>query len=121
MTDMIERVARAIAPKAWSASEDSTPQKYRRKASLAHARAAITAMRETEETAWRPIETIPMGQRVLLAYANGEFTIGNRMEPPSLGLVATDGGFEPLADFSHWRPLPAPPVALREPGEQKEA
>ncbi len=49
MTDMIERVARAIAPKAWSASEDSTPQKYRRKASLAHARAAITAMREPSD------------------------------------------------------------------------
>lgn len=48
MNDMVERVARAIAPMAWNSvnAGDTAGQKNRRKASLKHARAAIEAMRQ---------------------------------------------------------------------------
>lgn len=54
---LLERVARAIAPKAWKTlglppGFDRPSDQYRRAASLRHARAAIEAMREpTEEMA----------------------------------------------------------------------
>ena len=50
MSEMVELVAKAIAPKAWTAcgklGVDNPAQDARRKASLKHARAAIVAMRE---------------------------------------------------------------------------
>jgi len=46
--DMVERVARALAPVAWAAlgTGDTLANQSRRTASLRHARAAIAAMRE---------------------------------------------------------------------------
>lgn len=48
--EMIERVARAIAPQAWAnvgiVGRDTLAQSSRRKASLKHAKAAIQAMRK---------------------------------------------------------------------------
>jgi hypothetical protein len=52
--NMIEKVARAIAPKAWDnlkTGHGSSAQISRRTASLRHARAAIAAMREPGEAA----------------------------------------------------------------------
>jgi hypothetical protein len=49
--DMVERVARALAPLSWRALGlcDTLAHKNRRKASLRHARAAIEAMREPND------------------------------------------------------------------------
>jgi hypothetical protein len=50
MSEAIDRAAKAIAPKAWNAygkvGVDCAAQDNRRKASLRHARAAITSIRE---------------------------------------------------------------------------
>jgi hypothetical protein len=48
MSEVVERVARALAPLAWAAlgTGDTLQQKNRRTASIRHARAAIEAMRE---------------------------------------------------------------------------
>jgi len=50
MSEIVERVARALAPVAWAAlgTGDTLANQSRRTASLRHARAAIAAMREPD-------------------------------------------------------------------------
>ena len=52
MSEMVERVARALAPLAWAAlgTGDTLAHENRRKASLRHAKAAIEAMRNPPMT-----------------------------------------------------------------------
>lgn len=51
MDDMVERVARALAPIAWAALEtgDTLAQQSRRTASLRHAKTVLEAIREPTE------------------------------------------------------------------------
>ena len=51
--NMIEQMARAIAPKAWAyfdRGDQTMAQEHRRTASLRHARAALAAAREPTDT-----------------------------------------------------------------------
>jgi len=114
MTDMIERVARAIADA--EGEKDWTSDPYGLFPALA--RAAIRTMRE-----WQPIETAPTDGTRFLAYRSGD-------DPEDIGVVSIIHRHDPggalrnpkhnyetwVTDFgspstqpTHWMPLPEPP------------
>lgn len=85
-----------------------------------------------EATQWRPIETAPTDQRLILFYTPAwlEYAIG-QWEPDepggSAGWVRFDAGsgehsisHESHGEFTHWMPLPAPPAfSQQDAGEGK--
>ena len=112
MTNMIERVARAIAK-----SQGSNPR-WNHEGWLRDARAAIEAMQD-----WQPISTAPTDGTRFLAYRRGDdpedigvVSISHRHDPGgalrnpkhNYETWVTDYG-TPLTQPSHWMPLPEPP------------
>ena len=123
MTDdeIVEAMARAIAPLAWQASADNLAQENRRKASLKHARAALSVARPMiEAQRWRPIESAPKDETLILAcnakfaqvmaivYWSTDREIGGSETHPWCGDDSTMGYHRDF--FTHWMPPPAPPA-----------
>ena len=96
MTDMIERVARAI----WTAAKDNAAASW--EGHIPEARAAIEAM-----PGWQPIETAPRdGTKFLGVTKSGRMKVDWFDVTLSVSQFAHERGDN---GYTHWMPLPEPP------------
>lgn len=128
--DMVERVARALAP--FCAGQNTSPTLAARAAI-----AALQAVPAASEVGWQPIESAPKdGTRVLLAphmmtgwweFGDDEWVV-TAIPLEEDRTIANDWTVQPRLFFclyakqfgvepTHWRPLPKPP-ALKASGEE---
>lgn len=74
-----------------------------------------TILAALDEQDWRPIETAPRdGTAVLLWYKQKSHVAAYWVSSPWNGMwVSGTVGFLDCDNFTHWRPLPAPPVEVK--------
>lgn len=132
--EMIEAVARAIYDathggirncwqwdQQWEDHQEAGRERYYKEA-----RAALTAMQPLLAQGWQPIETAPRDGTFILAwcvhpYASSMTSPEDYVGPVIAWWIDHNGGgwvwHGHLGNFTHWRPLPAPP-ALDMQGER---